>query len=71
MNMKQEIGWWVYVVIGIVLVFFAAPALVSAPDTISVLLGIMGLVAYGVWSYHFWVKRTAIFLINKLKELNK
>lgn len=49
--------WWVYIVYGIALLFFIAPALISAPDTLLVLGGVLLLVLYGVWSWKLWIKK--------------
>lgn len=60
----KALAWWLYVWAGIILLFFLAPTLLSERDTLMVLVGIVFVVAYGVWSWRFWVKS----LIQRIKE---
>lgn len=57
-------GWWLYVVTGLALLGFIAPALISLPDTLAVIFGLVLLAAYGIWSWELWISD----LIIKLKE---
>jgi uncharacterized membrane protein len=57
--------WWLYVIIGCILLAFLAPALISTADTISVLCGVILLVGYGVWTWNLWLCR----FVFKLKEM--
>ena len=60
MSRRSTIKWWAYVWSGIILLLFVAPALISAADDIFVLLGFGLLIAYGWWSWKFWIRK--IFL---------
>jgi len=60
---KLEIRWWLYL-IWIASSMLAIPALVSAPDTLLVLIGVVWIVALVVISWKFWVR-------NLLKEFTK
>lgn len=64
MTNSKIVEWWTYIISGIVLLGFLAPAMISAADTIIVVLGLILLVLYGLWSYTFWVKP----LFNLIKE---
>lgn len=68
---KDEARWWVYIVSGVCLLPFIAPALISAHDTVMVLLGILLLVIYAVWSWKFWIKRSVHWLLNELNKDDK
>lgn len=61
---RKEIFWWAYVLIGISLVCFVAPMLISIADTFAVLLGIALLVGYGRWTWSLWLRA----LIDKAKQ---
>ena len=63
--MSPWFKWWLYVIVSIVLLFFLAPAMISAQDTIIVLLGVVSLVLLGVWSWRLWIKGSIV----KLKEM--
>ena len=54
MTTTRKSIWWGYVITGVVLLFFLAPAMISAADTLLVLFGIALLVGYGVWSWMLW-----------------
>jgi hypothetical protein len=60
----KALKWWAYIISGIVLLLFLAPALISAADTVAVLAGVGMLVLYGVWSWKFLIRG----LIKQLKE---
>lgn len=60
MTTRRLILWWLYVMTGIILVSVLAPTLLSAPDTTLVLLGIWYIVAYGVWTWYFWLRDAII-----------
>ena len=59
MTKMQKAIWWVYVVSGVILVFFLAPALISAADTFAVLFGVLLLVLFVLWTWHLWAKSLA------------
>lgn len=61
----KTISLWAYVITGIILLLFVAPALISAADTVAVLFGVVLLVLYGTWSWRLIVE------IFKNKELVK
>ena len=58
MTKLQQTMWWVYAIASVTLLFFLAPALISAPDTIFVLFGVLLLVLWAVWSWKLWIKST-------------
>ena len=64
MTMK-EFWWWLYLLVGVLLLLFVAPILISAPSTGTVILAIALLVVYARWSWKFWIAGS----INKLKEV--
>lgn len=64
MSKLRKLMWWLYVITGILLLGFIAPALISAADTLAVVFGVVLLAAYGVWTWEQWVSD----LINKAKE---
>lgn len=62
--MHNELKWWAYIAVGVVLFFFLVPAMISAKDTSLVIGGILFILAYLRWSWAFWVKP----LLDKLEE---
>lgn len=56
--------WWLYIISGALIFFFLAPMLISAPSTLAVLLGVLILALYGVWSWKLWLRD----LFDKLLE---
>lgn len=56
MTNQRRLLWWAYVVSGIVLLGAVVPALISASDTMLVLIGLALLVAYATWSWYLWIK---------------
>jgi hypothetical protein len=64
----QVADWWLYVFCGIMLRWFIGPVLISAPDTVLVVLGVVLWVGFGIWSYYLWIKPVSIWAFNKLKE---
>lgn len=69
MSKKMQFVWWVYVISGITLIFFLSPALISAADTMLVLLGVALLVLYGVWTWKLWFTRFLNFVKESWNEL--
>lgn len=48
--------WWAYIVFGLVLLGSWVPAMISYADTFIVLLGLLLLAGYGVWSWLLWIR---------------
>jgi hypothetical protein len=69
MTRKQIIIWWIYSICAVVLIYFVAPALISAADTILVLLGVFFLVSFVVWSYYLWIRPFAKLIKDFYNEL--
>lgn len=69
MTKKQTAIWWVYAIVGIGLIYFLAPALISAADTFLVLLGVLLLVLFAVWSWRLWGKSLAKLIAGAYREL--
>lgn len=69
MTRKQIITWWIYSICAVVLIYFVAPALISAADTILVLLGVFFLVSFVVWSYYLWIRPFAKLIKDFYNEL--
>jgi hypothetical protein len=69
MTRKQIITWWIYSICAVVLIYFVAPALISAADTILVLLGVFLLVSFVVWSYYLWIRPLAKLIKDFYNEL--
>jgi hypothetical protein len=67
MTTKRTVHWWLYIIAGIVLLFILAPALISAADTLAVILGIAFLVIYGVWSWKLWIVPT----LNRIRDYDE
>jgi hypothetical protein len=61
--MIKELKWWGYAILSIALLFFLLPALFSAKDTLSVIVGIALLLAYLRWSWSFWIRPLFDWLI--------
>lgn len=68
MTMKKKAEWWLYIILGVMLLGFLAPTLVSAADTFAVLMAVLILVLYGVWSWYLWIDK---FIIQIKKEAGK
>lgn len=70
MNMTkwQKLHWWLYVLFGVTILFFLVPALVSAKDTLAVLIGVALLIAFGYWSWELWVRRVFNWVEIKVEE---
>lgn len=67
MTFKHKIEWWIYAIAAFILLLFVAPAMISADDTLLVIMGVLLLVFFGVWSWQLWISR----LINLiLKEFS-
>lgn len=69
MTFKQKFIWWSYMLISVSLIFFLAPALISAADTVLVLLGVALVLAWGTWSWSLWAKQWVKFLKDAFNEL--
>lgn len=69
MTKKMQFVWWIYVLSGVTLILFLAPALISAADTMLVLLGVALLVLYGVWTWKLWFTRFLGFMKESYDEL--
>lgn len=69
MTKKQIVIWWIYVIVGVALIYFLAPALISAPDTFLVLLGLLLLALFAVWSWFQWGKSLAKTIGDAYREL--
>lgn len=67
MTRKQFI-WWLYAITTVILLFFVAPILVSAPSTLMVLMAVVLLVLYGVFTWHMWVKQLLDFIETFIEE---
>jgi hypothetical protein len=67
MSKKMKLAWWLYVITAVVVLGFAAPALISAADTLAVIFGVALLVALGVWSWELWVSELITFVKEQLK----
>lgn len=63
MTKKSQFIWWSYVIAGIVGILFLCPMLISEPDTLLVLAGVLLLVLYGVWTWHLWFKKSVTFIV--------
>jgi len=66
-TVRKTISWWAYLITSVILLFFLAPAMISAADTFLVILGFAFLTAHGIWSWKFWI----LPLINKIREYNE
>lgn len=56
MHHLRPLFWWIYAIVGILLLTVIAPALISARDTFLVVFGLVLLVMYGTWSWYLWIK---------------
>lgn len=68
MTKKRTALWWSYVVSGVVLLFFLAPSLISAADTVLVLAGVALVISYGVWTWMLWGKSLAANIAKDLEQ---
>lgn len=66
---RKTIIWWVYAISGVVLIFFLAPAMISAADTFLVIGGIVLVTAYAVWSWRLWIKSAIQTIKDRASEL--
>lgn len=55
MKATRVVQLWAYAIAFFVLCL-VAPVLISEPDTLTNLLGLLLIVVYGVWSYCLWIK---------------
>jgi hypothetical protein len=69
MTRKRILHWWAHVVSGLILIFFLAPALISAADTVAVILGVILLVAFGVWCWRLWFLKLLKLIGQSYNEL--
>lgn len=69
MTRSQKFEWWLYCISAVILFFFLAPALISAADTLMVLLGVILIVIFAVWSWHLWITKFWKLLKDSFYEL--
>lgn len=61
-------NWFFYILIGVVSIGFVAPFLISAPDTMSVLLGVVVLLVFAWVSWIFCVKKIVKVTVKVIKD---
>lgn len=67
MKEVKEFKWWAYLLAG-VLLCFTVPWLVSAPDTVMVIVGIILMVVYAVVSWKFWIRPLIVKIWESVNE---
>lgn len=64
---SKDLQWWAYLV-GLVLLMFVVPTLMSAQDTVLVIIGIILMIAFAVVSWKFWIRPSIQFIWGKINE---